>query len=151
MPLEEASPAPVLAPAIKPPTTVAPLRAKRLVPAAPRKRPVAAVRVPREPSAGGKPAPLSAVESKVVGLQDPAEILRVIGTEAALRRAQRLSGAGDSQRQTMRLLSVCMLFALLAAAVGAMWYLQTSLQGSRTRRPAPAASVDARPSVPARR
>ena len=102
-----------------------------------RKRSAAAVPKPRGPA--GKPAPLSAVESKVAALRDPAEILKVIGTEAALRRAQRLSGAGDSQRQTIRLLSVCMLFALLAAAIGAMWYLQTSLQGSRRPRRPPAA------------
>ena len=97
--------------------------------------------MPKHPAPAEPPRPLSAIESKVVALQDPAEMLKVIHTEAALRRAQRLSGAGDNQRQTMRLLSVCMLFALLAAAIGAMWYLQTSLQGSHRARRAPAASV----------
>ena len=154
MPMEEISPAPVAT--IKPPTNVAPRREKRLVPIAPRKRPVAAVRVPRQPLPDGKPAVLSAVESKVVALENPAEILKVIRTEAALRRAQRLSGMGDSQRQTIRLLSVCMLFALLAAAIGAMWYLQTSLQGSRrVHRPPTAVSIGttapAEPPAPATR
>ena len=139
MPLEDDSPTSALATPLKPPTSVAPRREKRLVPTAPRKRPAAVVRVPRQPSPDGKPAALSAVESKVIALENPAEILKVIRTEAALRRAQRLSGVGDSQRQTIRLLSVCMLFALLAAAIGAMWYLQTSLQGSRRVHRPPAA------------
>ncbi len=140
MPPENAA---VAVPTIQPPTTVAPRRARRLAPAAPRSRrqPVAAVLVPAR-AAADRPGPLSAVEGKVAALKDPVEILQVVSTEAALRRAQRLSGAGESQRQAIRLLSVCMLFALLAAAIGAMWWLQTSLQGSRrTHRPPPAASA----------
>lgn len=126
------------------PTSVAPRREKRLVPAAPRSRKRAATAVPVPVQrAAERPRAVSVVEGKVAALQDPAEILRVVGTEAALRRAQRLSGAGDSQRQAIRLLSVCMLFALLAAAVGAMWYLQTSLQGSRRAHRPPAASTSA--------
>ncbi len=130
---------------IKPPTTAAPRREKRLVPTAPmsKRRPAIAVAVPRQRVSTELPRQLSVVESKVVASQDPAEMLKVIHTAAALRRAQRLSGMGDSQRQTIRLLSVCMLFALLAAAIGAMWYLQTSLQGSRRmhRQSSPATSV----------
>ena len=144
MPQENAA-APAIAATIKPPTTVAPRREKRLVPVAPKskKRPATAVAVPTQPASAELPRQLSAIESKVVALQDPAEMLKVIHTEAALRRAQRLSGAGDNQRQTIRLLSVCMLFALLAAAIGAMWYLQTSLQGSRRAHRPPAAGLAA--------
>ncbi len=119
-------------------TIAAPRREKRLVPAAPkpRTRPAVAVLVPTHRPATCVPQ-MTAVESKVAALQDPADILKVLHTEATLRRAQRLSGHGDAQRQTIRLLSICMLFALLAAAIGAGWYLQTSLQASRrTHHPA---------------
>lgn len=120
------------------PMVAAPRREKRLVPVTPppRRQPAATVRVPKQP-APARPTQVPAIESKVAALRDPEEILNVVRTEAALRRAQRLSGQGDAQRQMIRVLSVCMLFALLAAAIGAMWYLQTSLQGShRARRPA---------------
>ena len=120
------------------PAVAAPRRDKRLVPTAPRaqpRRPAAAVLVPKGTAA--RPVPVSALETKVAATGDPLELLNLIRTEATLRRAQRLSGASDAQRQTIRLLSVFMLFALLVAAVGAMWYLQTSLQGSRrAHRPA---------------
>ncbi len=131
----------IAAVAAETPAMAAPRRAQRLVPVAPKpqRRPAAFARVPQErPASAPKPAP--AIESKLAGLQDPEEILKAIRTEAALRRAQRLSGAGDAQRQTIRVLSVCMLFALLAAAVGAMWYLQTSLQGSRRAHRPPASA-----------
>ncbi len=114
------------------PTIAAPRREKRLLPAAPkpRTRPAVAVLVPtRRPAARAPQA--TAVERKVAALHDPEDMLKVLHTEATLRRAQRLSGQGDAQRQMIRLLSVCMLFALLAAAIGAGWYLQTSLQASR--------------------
>ncbi len=121
------------------PTLAAPRREKRLLPIAPqpRKRPVTAVPVPVRRPAGRAPQ-VPAIESKVAALRDPEEILNAVHTEAVLRRAQRLSGQGDAQRQTIRVLSVCMLFALLAAAIGAMWYLQTSLHGSRHARRSPA-------------
>ena len=130
------------------PAIAAPRREKRLVPVAPapKRPPVAAVRVPKPPAAG-QPAQVSAIERKVAGLHDPDEMLNVVRTEAALRRAQRLSGAGEAQRQTMRLLSVFMLFALLVAALGAMWYLQTSLRGSHRgahRPPVPMPSASPR-------
>ena len=134
-----ADPIPAAATAEAVAAVAAPRREKRLVPVAPTPRPVrpvTAVRVPKNPAP--RPAQVSALEGKVAATQDPHEILNLIRTEAALRRAQRLSGAGDAQRQTIRLLSIFMLFALLIAAVGAMWWLQTSLQGShRTHRPAP--------------
>ena len=119
----------------------APRREKRLVPVAPKPRRTPAVLVPvPKQGAAVRPTQGPAIESKVAALKDPEEILNVVRTEAALRRAQRLSGQGDAQRQTIRILSVCMLFALLAAAIGAMWYLQTSLQGSHRARRSPAAA-----------
>ena len=125
------------------PAVAAPRREKRLVPVAPapKRVPATNVRVPKPPAAG-QPEQVSVVERKVAALRDPEEMLTLVRTEAALRRAQRLSGAGEAQRQTMRLLSVFMLFALLVAALGAMWYLQTSLGGGRrhSHRP-PAAGV----------
>ena len=60
-------------------------------------------------------------------MYDAGEMLRVMDTELALRRAQRLSGGGGNSRQALRVLSVAALFALLIAALGAMSWMQDRL------------------------
>ena len=71
-----------------------------------------------------QPALRSVLEKKLVGLHDAQEMLQVMNTELALQRAQRLHGDEGGSRQTLRVLTVVALFALLISALGAMSWLQ---------------------------
>ena len=68
-----------------------------------------------------------ALERKLASLYDASDMLRVVDTELALRRAQRLQGDGSNSRQALRVLAIAALFALLIAALGAMSWMQDRL------------------------
>ncbi len=106
---------------------LAPPTAKEL--AAAREIAFAAARPRLAARAAAAKARRPSIEKKLAGANDSDEMLQVIGVELALQRARRLSGAGDKQRETLRVLSILMLFGLVIAVVGAMWYLQTLKQG----------------------
>ena len=74
--------------------------------------------------AKAQPALRSVLEKKLVGLHDAQEMLQVMNTELALQRAQRIHGDEGGSRQTLRVLTVIALFALLISALGAMSWLQ---------------------------
>ena len=67
------------------------------------------------------------LEKKLAGMHDAHEMLRVVDTELALQRAKRLTGAGDNTRQALRVLCIVVLFALLIAGLGAMFWMQDRL------------------------
>ena len=67
------------------------------------------------------------LEKKLASLYDAGDMLRVVDTELALRRAQRLQGDGGNSRQALRVLAVAALFALLIAALGALSWMQDRL------------------------
>jgi hypothetical protein len=76
-----------------------------------------------------------ALETKLAAVKDPADMLRVMDVEVALYRARRLSGAGDKQREILRVLSILLFCALVVALLGGMWYLQTVRDGRMAHRP----------------
>ena len=84
------------------------------------------------PAPVGKPAATPqrpGIEAKIAAAgYDAQTMLRTLDTEMALRRAGRKI-RGDDQVQTMRVLSIAMLFTLLLAALGAMSYVQTQFVG----------------------
>ena len=91
----------------------------------------------------------SPLERKLSGLYDATDMLRVLDTEVALQRAKRLHGGGS--RQSLRVVAIALFFALLAAALGAMSYLQGQLAErgfSRHRADAATASPTPGPSTP---
>lgn len=133
-----------------------PIKTSPKLPPAPATDPIEAARAiaraatvaPKPPSPAQRPG----IETKIAAAGYDAEaILRTLDTEMALRRAGR-SIKGNDQIQTMRVLSVAMLFTLLIAALGAMSYVQTQFIGHGFKhRPAPVvtASPAPDPSVPA--
>ena len=68
-----------------------------------------------------------ALEKKLAALYDASDMLRVMDTELALRRAKRSQGDAGGSRQALRVLSIAALFALLIAALGAMSWMQDRL------------------------
>ena len=69
----------------------------------------------------------SGLEKKLAGMHDAHEMLRVVDTELTLQRARRLAGAGGNTQQALRVLSIAVLFALLIAGLGAMFWMQDRL------------------------
>ena len=128
------------APAPRRAVPLAPPTAKEL--AAAREIALAAARPRLAAKAAAAKASRPAIEKKIAGAADSNEMIQVIDVELALQRARRLSGAADKQREFLRVLSVLMLFGLVIAVVGAMWYLQTLKQGrANLSRQRPAAAV----------
>ena len=86
------------------------------------------------------------LETKIAAAgQDSDVILLTLETELALRRAGRRVKGGDKV-YALRVLSIAMLFTLLLAALGAMFYLQSQLASRGfARKPATGDPVSANP------
>ena len=77
-------------------------------------------------------------------------MIKLLELEILNRRAKRLAG-GDDQRWLVRMFGVLILFVMMLAVFGVMWYVQTSQMEGRlpqhhplvTTSPAPAASAPA--------
>lgn len=113
------------------PAFAAPRRARPLVPKpvltdAERQAAAAALK-----SKSATPTRRSVLERKLASLHNAGEMLQVMDTELALQRAQRLHGGGGN-RQAIRALSIVVLFALLIAGLGAMFWLQSRMTGGGT-------------------
>ena len=90
-----------------------------------------------------------AIERKLAGLSDAADMLRVLDVEVALQRAKRLHGGGSLQ--VLRVAAIAGFLLLLIAALGGMSYLQGKLaeRGVSGHRADVTASPTPAPSAPA--
>ena len=114
----------------EPPEVAAPRRAVRLVaktPVSEEERLTARRERKEQERAEAEAANRPALEKKLASLYDAGDMLRVMDTELAMRRAKRMQGDGDNSRQALRVLTVATLFALLIAGLWAMSWMQDRL------------------------
>ena len=123
------------APPTDPTPFTAPARAVRLVAKQPltdaeRHAAREARRQEKAAAAAAKPVERPFLERKLAGLHDAQDILRVLDSELVIQRSIRQAGEGGKSRQAVRVLSVCVLFILLIAALAAVGWLQSRLAES---------------------